>query len=109
MIFRGANDLTAKIRLNTERSLASRFGSRPKQIVEDRMMIGQIEPRNGYIRVNAGLELLDSSAVASFDDPTSGYLDLLTADGRLRLAISHRAAEDLIIDLQQFLKSKPFA
>ena len=69
-------------------------------------MTKQIEPRDGYIRAQVELKLLDSSAVASFNDPKSGYLDLLTEDGRLRLALSSAAAEDLIIDLQQFLKSK---
>ena len=69
-------------------------------------MTKQIEPRDGYIRAQVELKLLDSSAVDSFNDPKSGYLDLLTEDGRLRLTLSPAAAEDLIIDLQQFLKSK---
>ena len=66
-------------------------------------MASQIEARKDYVRAHAGLKLLDSSAVVSFDDPRSGYLDLLTEDGRLRLTMSHQAAEDLMIDLQQFL------
>lgn len=67
----------------------------------------QTMAQKGYIRAFSDLKLLDSSAVASFGDQRSGYLDLLTEDGRLRLAISRSVAEDLMIDLQQFLAAKP--
>lgn len=70
-------------------------------------MTDGLETRRGYIRAQADLKLLDSSAVQAFANPGSGYLDLLTEDGRLRLTLSRNVAEDLMIDLQQFLAAKP--
>jgi hypothetical protein len=35
--------------------------------------------------------------------PHSGYLDIGTEDGRLRLLITGSAAADLMVDLQNFL------
>ena len=70
-------------------------------------MTSPIDTMDGYIRAQAGLRLLDSAAAVASDDPAFGYLDLLTEDGRLRLTMTHNAAEDLLIDLQQFLSGRP--
>lgn len=71
------------------------------------MMTNPTEVIDGYIRAQAGLRLLDSAVVTTVEDPMGGYFDLLTEDGRLRLKITYSAAEDLLIDLKQFLLATP--
>jgi hypothetical protein len=59
-------------------------------------------PIKAYIRAE-GLSVLATEAVLDKPTPLAGYLDILTEDGRLRLALTGSAAADLLIDLKQFL------
>jgi len=67
--------------------------------VERLMPEGQIK---GYVRAD-GLNMLATEAVLDETTPLTGYLDILTEDGRLRLAITGGAAADLMIDMKNFL------
>jgi hypothetical protein len=49
------------------------------------------------------LKVLDTAVHKSATDPLAGFLEISTEDGVLRLEISGDAAEDLRIDLDQFL------
>jgi hypothetical protein len=59
-------------------------------------------PINGYVRTE-GLSVLATEIILRQAKPLSGYLDIGTEDGRLRLLITGSAAADLIVDLQNFL------
>lgn len=61
------------------------------------------EPIQGYVRADISLRLLETAVQMSAIDPLTGFLEILTEDGVLRLAISGDAAKDLRIDLDQFL------
>jgi hypothetical protein len=56
-----------------------------------------------YIRADVPLNVLDTTVQRSATHPLAGILEISTEDGVLRLAISGDAAEDLRIDLDQFL------
>jgi hypothetical protein len=57
----------------------------------------------GYVRADVPLNVLDTSLHTSSTRPLAGVLEISTEDGVLRLAISGDAANDLKIDLDQFL------
>ena len=57
----------------------------------------------GYVRTDVPLNVLDTSVHKSSTSPLAGVLEISTEDGVLRLAISGDAAQDLRIDLDQFL------
>jgi hypothetical protein len=61
------------------------------------------KPIQGYVRSNVPLNVLDTAVQKSTTNPLAGFLEISTEDGVLRLAISGDAAEDLRIDLEQFL------
>lgn len=61
------------------------------------------EPVQGYVRADTPLRLLETVVQMSTIDPLTGFLEILTEDGVLRLAISGDVAKDLRIDLDQFL------
>jgi hypothetical protein len=67
--------------------------------VERTMSEGQIK---GYVRAE-GLNILATEATLDKTKPLTGFLDILTEDGRMRLAITGGAAADLMIDLKNFL------
>ncbi|MFC7697282.1 MULTISPECIES: hypothetical protein [Bradyrhizobium] len=60
-------------------------------------------PIQGYVRADVPLKVLDTAVHKSAADPLAGFLEISTEDGVLRLALSGDAAEDLRIDLDQFL------
>jgi hypothetical protein len=60
------------------------------------------EPIKGYVRAE-GLSILATEAVLNKAKPLSGYLDIGTEDGRLRLRMNGCAAADLLVDLKNFL------
>jgi hypothetical protein len=60
------------------------------------------KPIKGYVRAE-GQSVLTTEVVLEKAKPLSGYLDIATDDGRLRLAITGTAAADLMIDLKNFL------
>ncbi len=60
------------------------------------------EPIKGYVRAE-GLSILATEAVLNKAKPLSGYLDIGTEDGRLRLTMNGCAAADLLVDLKNFL------
>ena len=57
----------------------------------------------GYVRTDVPLNVLDTSVHKSSTSPLAGVLEISTEDGVVRLVISGDAAEDLKIDLDQFL------
>jgi hypothetical protein len=57
----------------------------------------------GYGRTDVQLNVLDTGLHKSSTSPLAGVLEISTEDGVLRLAISGDAAQDLRIDLDQFL------
>jgi hypothetical protein len=57
----------------------------------------------GNVRADVPLNVLDTSVHKSSTSPLAGVLEISTAGGVLRLAISGDAAKDLKIDLNQFL------
>jgi hypothetical protein len=57
----------------------------------------------GYVRTDVQLNVLDTGLHKSSTSPLAGVLEISTEDGVLRLAISGDAAQDLRIDLDQFL------
>ena len=61
------------------------------------------EPIQGYIRANVPLRILETAVQMSTVDPLTGFLEISTEDGVLRLAMSGDVANDLRIDLDQFL------
>jgi hypothetical protein len=61
------------------------------------------KPIQGYVRADVPLNVLGTSVQKSSTNPLAGLLEISTEDGVLRLAISSDAAEDLKIDLYQFL------
>ena len=68
------------------------------------------KPIQGYVRADVPLNVLDTAVQRSSTNPIAGFLEISTEDGVLRLAISADAADDLRIDLDQFLASaKPVA
>lgn len=66
-------------------------------------MSDSLPPIPGYTRADVALKVLGTSIAQAAADPLSGYLEILTEDGLLRLAISGDVAADLRIDLNQFL------
>jgi hypothetical protein len=60
------------------------------------------EPIKGYVRAE-GLSILATEAILNKAKPLSGYLDIGTEDGRLRLRMNGCAAADLLVDLKNFL------
>lgn len=63
------------------------------------------EALQGYIRADVPLKLLETAVTISATTPLVGYLNILTEDGLLRLEIGGDVADDLRIDLNQFLAS----
>jgi hypothetical protein len=61
------------------------------------------KPIQGYVRTNVPLRILDTAVQKSPGDPSEGFLEISTEDGVLRLSIVSEAAEDLQIDLNQFI------
>lgn len=61
------------------------------------------ETLQGYTRSNVPLKLLESAITISATAPLAGYLSIFTEDGLLRLEINGDIADDLRIDLNQFL------
>jgi hypothetical protein len=61
------------------------------------------KPIQGYVRAGVPLNVLDTAVQKSTTNRLAGFLEISTEDGVLRLAISGDAAEDLRIDLDQFL------
>ena len=61
------------------------------------------EPIQGYIRADVPLRVLETAVQMSTIDPLTGFLEISTEDGVLRLAMSGDVAKDLRIDLDQFL------
>jgi hypothetical protein len=59
-------------------------------------------PKKAYIRAE-GLSVLATEAVLDKPTPLAGYLNILTEDGPVRLALTGSAAADLLIDLKNFL------
>jgi hypothetical protein len=60
-------------------------------------------PIEGYVRADVPLKVLDTAVHKSATNPLAGFLEISTEDGVLRLEISSDAADDLRIDLNQFL------
>jgi hypothetical protein len=60
-------------------------------------------PIKGYVRADAGLNVLATDVILDTNGPLKGYLEIATEDGRLRLAVAGAKAADLLIDLKQFL------
>jgi hypothetical protein len=60
-----------------------------------------IKPIQGYVRADVPLRILETAVHKSASDPSTGFLEISTEDGVLRLAISIEAAKDLQIDLSQ--------
>ena len=60
------------------------------------------EPIKGYVRAE-GLSIPATEAVLNKAKPLSGYLDIGTEDGRLRLRMNGWAAADLLVDLKNLL------
>ena len=63
-----------------------------------------VTPLHGYIRADIPLKVLETDIVDVASSPGNGLLEILTEDGTLRLIISGDAADDLLIDLHQFLE-----
>jgi hypothetical protein len=57
----------------------------------------------GYVRAEVPLNVLDTAVRKSSTNPLTGFLEISTEDGALRLAINGDVAKDLKIDLDQFL------
>src|ERR1700738_2187146 len=63
------------------------------------------DPIKGYVRAE-GLSIFATEAVLNKAKPLSGYLDIGTEDGRLRLRMNGCAAADLLVELKHFLTVK---
>ena len=61
------------------------------------------KPIQGYVRADVPLKVLETAVQKFTNDPLTGILEISTEDGVLRLTISEDAANDLRIDLDQFL------
>jgi hypothetical protein len=61
------------------------------------------KPVQGYVRADVPLNVLETAVQKFTTDPLTGILEISTEDGVLRLTISEDAANDLRIDLDQFL------
>lgn len=64
------------------------------------------KPIQGYVRGNVPLNVLETTVEKVSISPLAGVLEISTEDGVLRLAIIGDAANDLRIDLDQFLAER---
>lgn len=68
-------------------------------------MTASLPQVSGYIRADAQLAVLETAIGETQAGKSTGELSIYTADGKMLLEISPQAAADLVIDLQQFLKT----